>query len=217
MTRGRPREFDKAQALDTAMRMFWRHGYEGASVAALAGEIGVTVPSLYLAFGNKESLFMQAVAHYGLYSECLYEKAFARVSAREVALDILMGEVALVSGRDTPDGCLMIQGALATSPDSEAVQQAMAKLRRDAESAVAARFERARQQGDLPAGWEPQSLASYVMTVAAGIAVQAKTGLPRRRLQRVAEMAMLIWPEGPQASASRRRSAQVPGARPSIE
>lgn len=199
------------------MRMFWRHGYEGASVAALASEIGVTVPSLYLAFGNKESLFMQAVAHYGLYSERLYEKAFARASAREVASDILMGEVALVSGRDTPDGCLMIQGALATSPDSEPVRQAMARLRRDAESAVAARFERARQQGDLPPGWEPRSLASYIMTVAAGIAVQAKTGLPRKRLQRVAEMAMLIWPEDRQVASSRPESAHTPGGSPSIE
>jgi len=194
MPRGRPRAFDKDRALDTAMRMFWRNGYEGVSIAALSAEIGVTVPSLYLAFGNKESLFMQAVAHYERYSQHLYQRAFARASAREVALQILMGEVELVAGKDTPEGCLMIQGALATSPDSEPVRLAMAKLRRDAESAVAARFERARDEGDLPPGWSPRSLASYLMTVATGIAVQAKTGLPRKRLLQVVEMAMLIWP-----------------------
>jgi len=204
--RGRPRTFDKAQALDTAMRMFWQHGYEGASVAALAAQIGVTVPSLYLAFGNKQSLFMQAVDHYGRYNGRLYDKAFARSSAREVAMEILLGEVALVAGRGTPDGCLMVQGALATSPDSEPVRQAMARLRRDAESAVAARFERARAQGELPPGWDPQSLAAYVMTVAAGLAVQAKTGWPRKRLLQAAEMAMLIWPaERPAQAPSQRQ------------
>src|SRR5687768_6496571 len=114
MSRGRPRTFDKQEALDTALRLFWRHGYEGTSISSLAQAIGVTMPSLYLAFGNKESLFMQAVERYGQYNGTLYEKAFAKKSAREVARSILLGEVDLVLGKDTPDGCLMVHGALAT-------------------------------------------------------------------------------------------------------
>jgi AcrR family transcriptional regulator len=192
--RGRPRAFDKQQALDTALRMFWRHGYEGTSISALAQAIGVTVPSLYLAFGNKESLFMQAVEHYGHYSAALYTKAFKQASAQEVARQILLGEVQLVAGADTPDGCLMVQGALATSPEGEAVQQAMAAQRRRAEADVARRFKRAGLEGDLPPGWKPEALACYLMTVTAGMAVQAKSGVSKRELLRVADMAMQIWP-----------------------
>lgn len=193
--RGRPREFDKEQALDTALRMFWRYGYEGTSISALAEAIGVTVPSLYLAFGNKNNLFMQAVEHYSHYSAKLYDDAFRQKSAREVALGILLGEVELVAGGDTPVGCLLVQSALATSPGSEAVQQAMAGLRRQAEAEVADRFERAGREGDLPSGWDPRALASYIMTVASGMAVQAKGGVSREDLLRVADMAMLIWPK----------------------
>jgi len=192
--RGRPRTFDKVAALDTALRLFWRHGFEGTSIAALAHAVGVTIPSLYLAFGNKESLFMRAVERYGQYNGKLYEKAFKKRSAREVARSILEGEVDLVLGRDTPDGCLMVQGALATSPESETVRLAMAELRRVAEAEVADRFRQAVKEGDvLPDGADPDALAAYVMTVASGLAVQARTGFSRAQLDRVVDIAMGIW------------------------
>lgn len=193
-TRGRPRQFDKEEALDVALRLFWRHGFEGTSIAALAEKIGVTVPSLYLAFGNKESLFMQAVAHYGHYSDGMYVRAFEQATAREVAHAILWGEVELVARGDTPKGCLMVQAALATGPGAEEVQTTMSSLRRKAEAEVAARFQRARRAGQLPPGWKPEALAGYLMTVTAGMAVQAKGGASRAELLRVAEMAMRIWP-----------------------
>lgn len=194
MSRGRPRNFDKDEALDAALRLFWRHGYEGTSIAALAEALGVTVPSLYLAFGNKESLFMQAVERYGQYNGKMYETAFRQASAREVARSILEGEVRLVLGNGTPDGCLMVHGALATGPGSEPVRLAMAELRRVAESEVADRFRRARDEGDLPPGQDPEALAGYVMTVASGIAVQARSGASRAELERVVEIAMGAWP-----------------------
>ncbi len=201
MPPGRPRAFDKEQALDTALRLFWRHGYEGTSIAALAEQIGITVPSLYLAFGNKASLFKQAVAHYERYSGALYTDTLAKPSAREVALGILQGEAELVAGGETPAGCLMVQGALATSPGAEDVRACLAAQRRNAQSLIAERFERATSEGDLPEGWEPQALASFIMTVASGMAVQAKSGASRRELSEVIEIAMQIWP--PKAGESR--------------
>ena len=71
----------------------------------------------------------------------------------------------------------------------------MSERRRAAEVEVAHRFERAQEAGDLPIGWDPGILASYVMTVAAGIAVQAKSGMSKEDLIAVANMAMQIWPE----------------------
>jgi AcrR family transcriptional regulator len=194
MSRGRPRLFDKEVALDAALRLFWQNGYEGTSIAALAEALNVTVPSLYLAFGNKESLFMQAVELYGHYNGRIYERAFMQKSARDVARCILEGEVQLVLGDGTPDGCLMVHGALATGPGSETVRSAMAELRRVAEAEVADRFRRAQEEGDLPKGFDPASLAAYVMTVASGIAVQARSGLSRAELDRVVEIAMGAWP-----------------------
>ena len=196
MQRGRPRSFDADAALDVALRLFWRHGYEGTSIAALAEAVGVTVPSLYAAFGNKESLFLKAVEHYGRYAGRMYDEAFRADSAKSAARAVLMGEVELVCGRGTPEGCLLVQGALATSPESEIVRERIAQFRRQAESEVERCFERFGSVGGLPAGWNPKTLAAYVMTVAAGLAVQAKGGMSRTQLTRVAEMALLIWPEG---------------------
>lgn len=203
MTRppGRPRGFDEQEALDTALRLFWRQGYEGTSIAELSLAIGVSVPSLYLAFGNKEQLFLKAVEHYGRYSGGMYQAALAQSSARDVVRCILLGEVELVTGGDTPDGCLMIQGALATSAGADTIREALAALRSRAEAAVADKLQ---TLGDVPAGWQAPDLASYVMALAAGIAVQAKSGVSRDRLLRMTDAVLRSMPWGLQGKAKPR-------------
>src|SRR5712692_5869572 len=64
MPRGRPREFDREAALERAIDVFWRHGYEATSVSDLTAAMGVNPPSLYAAFGDKEKLFLEAVERY---------------------------------------------------------------------------------------------------------------------------------------------------------
>ena len=66
MTLGRPREYDTEKALDEAMEVFWRHGYEGATIAELTSAMGINPPSLYSAFGSKEGLLKAALDRYSL-------------------------------------------------------------------------------------------------------------------------------------------------------
>jgi AcrR family transcriptional regulator len=194
MVRGRPRKFDMEQALDTALKLFWRHGYEGASVALLARAIGVNVPSLYAAFGNKEALFLKAVERYSTVNGGFYHEALNKKTAREVARHILDHEVKLVTLPDAPDGCLMVQGALVTSPNSENIQKMMSGMRRTAEKWMADRFKRAKQEGDLPPDADPAALAGYLMTLNSGLAVQAKSGAGRKELKKVVEIVLRSWP-----------------------
>lgn len=196
MPRGRPRSFDRDAALDAALHLFWAHGYEGTSVAALAAAAGVNVPSLYAAFGNKEDLFIAAVERYGRLNEGLYLESFKHKAAYEVARAILTGEVALVTQKGCPDGCLMVQGALVTSPESEKIRKMMADLRRTAEKWMAERFARAQKEGDLPPDADPAALACYIMTVNSGIAVQAKSGVPKKELEKLVDIALRGWPTG---------------------
>jgi AcrR family transcriptional regulator len=98
MQRGRPRNFDKAEALDAALKLFWKHGYEGTSMAMLTDSIGVNVASLYAAFGNKESLFLRCVERYSELNGDLYHESFKKKTARDVVRSILEGEVELVGG-----------------------------------------------------------------------------------------------------------------------
>lgn len=194
MSRGRPRKFNRDEALDTALKLFWQHGYEGASIALIAQEIGVNVPSLYAAFGNKEALFLHAVERYGQLNGCVYHDALAKPTAREVARAILEGVVELVTRPHCPNGCLMVLGALVTSPESEKIRTMMAAMRATAEGWMAERFRKAQAEGDLPAHADPEALACYLMTLNSGFAVQAKGGVGKERLLCVAEMAVANWP-----------------------
>jgi len=99
--RGRPRNFDKTQALDNALKLFWQHGYEGTAVSMLAETIGVKVPSLYAAFGSKEDMFLKVIERYGELDAGMYHEPLNKISAR-VARAIHEGEVALDTRRGTP-------------------------------------------------------------------------------------------------------------------
>jgi AcrR family transcriptional regulator len=195
MPRGRPREFDTDKALEAALMLFWRHGYEGTSLAALTAAMRINVPSLYAAFGNKETLFRKALERY-LYRPASYlPKALEAPTARQAAEALFRGAINMVTKPRHPDGCLLVQGALASGPDAQSVQKELSKHRGGAEAAVRRRFERAIAEGDLPANVDAAKLARFIVTVLWGMSVQAAGGAMRRQLQDVAEMAMYSWPK----------------------
>lgn len=191
---GRHREFDVEQALDAALRVFWRKGYEGASYTDLTEATGVERPALYSAFGNKEALFRRALERY--YERYLdyVPQALALPTAREVAARILYGAADLNTRYADHTGCLGICGVLAGSDEAEPVRQALIEARADGEARLRERFERARAEGDLPPTAEPATLAAFVMAVLHGMAVQAKAGFSRETLEAVAAQALASFP-----------------------
>jgi AcrR family transcriptional regulator len=192
--RGRPREFDVEEALDRALEVFWRKGYEGASLPELTAAMGINRPSLYAAFGSKEGLFRKALDRYASGPAAFVRDALNEPTARAVAERLLAGTVDLLTNPCHPRGCLLVQGALACGQAADSVRRELIARRLGGEAAVAERFERAGAEGDLPAGADPAGLACYVMTVMRGMAVQAAGGATREQLRRVAEVALRAWP-----------------------
>jgi AcrR family transcriptional regulator len=191
---GRPREFDADKALDRALKVFWRKGYEGASLPDLTKAMGINRPSLYAAFGNKEALFRKAMERYiegpaGHVAEALREP-----NARAVVERLLRGSIDLVTDPRNPRGCFMVQGALACGDTAARVRREMVKRRDAGVAALRERFERAVAEGDLPSDANPADLARFVATLMHGLAVQAAGGATREELKRVAKIALKSWP-----------------------
>lgn len=194
MRTGRPRQFDREAALDIALKLFWQHGYEGASVAQLAKAMGINAPSLYAAFGCKETLFVEAVKRYGDLHCAFYPEVLAQETAYDVARKMLEEEVELITKHDHPNGCLIVLGALVTSPGSEAIRAQVSAMRNMGEQWLCDRFKRAKKEGDLPENADPAALACYIMTLNSGLAVQAKSGVSKKQLKQVVEIALRNWP-----------------------
>src|SRR3954469_23834194 len=148
--RGRPRSFDEGKALDAALDVFWRKGYEGASLSDLTDAMGINRPSLYAAFGNKEKLFGLALDRYAEGPAGYVAEALEAPTARAVFEQLLRGAIDVATKPCNPGGCLAVQGALACGDDAEPARRELAKRRSASEALVRERLRRARGEGDLP-------------------------------------------------------------------
>jgi AcrR family transcriptional regulator len=193
MAGGRPRAFDEDAALDRALEVFWRQGYEGAALSDLTAAMGINRPSLYGAFGNKEALFRRVLDRYIDGPGGFSAAALAEPRARDVVARILAGAVKLTTDPAHP-GCLSVRNAQACGPESEPVRQVVVDRRAAGLDALRERLVRARTEGDLPAGADPAALARYVFTVSDGIAAQAASGATPGDLRKVVDVALATWP-----------------------
>ncbi|HEX6610189.1 MAG TPA: TetR/AcrR family transcriptional regulator [Hyphomicrobiaceae bacterium] len=192
--KGRPREFDADEALDRALEVFWRNGYEGASLSELTEAMGINRPSLYAAFGNKEELFRKALDRYADGPAAYTREALNAPTARGVLERLLHGAAEALTHPDYPPGCLGVHGALSCGEAAESIRDELSARRAAYEVLLRQRLERARTEGDLATDIACADLARLVMTVMQGMAVQAAGGASREDLRRVAEMMLRTWP-----------------------
>src|SRR6267154_3085880 len=194
MAMGRPRAFDMDQALERALQVFWRKGYEGTSLTDLTEAMGINPPSLYAAFGNKEGLFHKAVERYVAERGKFWAEAMNEPTARAAVERLMRHSADFLTDKCNPGGCLLVQGALSCSDQATPVKRALASRRATGEARLRDRFERAKSDGDLPAEVDPTDLARYVMTMMEGMAIQAASGTTREALQRVVDVTLRSFP-----------------------
>lgn len=193
MAVGRPRAFCTEEALDKALAVFWEKGYEGASLQDLTEAMGINRPSLYAAFGNKESLFLKAMERYAERNACLME-LMNEPTARLVVEKLLYGTADMLTEPDTPHSCLTVSAALACSEETAPIKNALAAKRKQMQLLLQQRLERAQKERDLPENANPSALALYICTVIYGMSIQASSGATRAQLQKVAALTLAAWP-----------------------
>ena len=193
--RGRPPAFCHEQALEKALQVFWRRGYEGASMAELTEALGMNKPSIYAAFGNKEALFRKALARYQQGAVAYIGEALQAPTARQAVEILLRKSAELLTDPANPRGCMVVQGALSCGESATAIQQELSANRRAYEAALVQRFEQAKAGHDLPANTDCRALAKYIATLHQGMSIQATSGATREELDRMIDLALKCWPQ----------------------
>ncbi len=192
--RGRPLAFNQDEVLDKALNVFWSRGYEGASMAELSEALGINKPSIYAAFGNKESLFRKALERYNSGPVAFVGEAMKAPTAQQAVEKLLTQAADLFSDETTPNGCMIVQGALTCGQSAHPIQQELIAYRGNFEDMLTQRFDLAKKQGDLPSNVNSKQLAKYIATIHQGMSVQATSGATRQELLAVVKMAMKNWP-----------------------
>jgi AcrR family transcriptional regulator len=193
--RGRPRSFDRDAALDTAIRQFWSHGYEATSVADLAGAMGIAMPSLYAAFGDKKTLFREAVARYrATYGSSVFSEPSPGATARDVVESMLRSAACDYTDPSHPAGCLVITAATNCAADAADVQEELRAIRNSNVEALARVIGDDIDAGRLPCDTNPSALALFYGTVVQGMSQRARDGAATEDLLDVAAMALQAWP-----------------------
>jgi AcrR family transcriptional regulator len=192
--RGRPREFDPDEALAAALRVFWKNGYESASMTDLTEAMGITKPSLYACFGNKEALFRKALDLYEREKLAYIGGSLAEPSARKVVEHLLRGALATHCGGSDPQGCLGVIATVAGCAEAPSIREHVCSRRASSEAALVERLERAQAEGDLPEGTDPKALGGFVTTVLQGLSVKAQSGATRPELEKTVNAFLAMWP-----------------------
>ncbi|MGW1374382.1 TetR/AcrR family transcriptional regulator [Streptomyces sp. NPDC002446] len=193
--RGRPRSFDRETALEQAVRSFWEQGYEATSISDLTRAMGISAPSLYAAFGDKQALFGEVVAEYGRLYGGFIARAMAEEPTARRGVDRALREAAVeytLPGR--PRGCLVISAALNTSPASAEVADSLREMRLSNIREIAGAVRADIAAGELPADTDAHALAGYVGAVLQGMSQQARDGAEAAELAAIADLAMRAWP-----------------------
>jgi len=193
-SKGRPREFDAERALAAALRVFWRRGYEGASMAELTAEMGIAKPSLYAAFGNKEELFKKALDLYEREKLIYTAEALEEPTSRRMAERLLLGALDMQTSSSNPKGCMGVINSMPCGPEASSIRECVLERQESSRLALIRRLERYRREGDLPDDVDPETLARYVTAVVQGLSLQASAGASRTELRNLVDLAVRAWP-----------------------
>ncbi|MGO1072667.1 TetR/AcrR family transcriptional regulator [Lysobacter sp. CA199] len=194
--RGRPRAFDREQALETAMQLFWSQGYEATSLSELTAAMGIAPPSLYAAFGSKEQLFRESVQRYlqqfrsrhggvlnapGQTARGSFERLFALIAEG-------------FGGCQSRSGCMLVAAEVGGLGSAAHLREELAAHRRSIEAGFRARIEQGQREGDVTGAIDAAALAKFLSAVVQGLSIQARDGATPTQLLEILRTALRAWP-----------------------
>ena len=185
---GRHRAFDMSEAIASATKLFWR-GYDRTSLTDLTGALGIAPASFYFAFGSKEALFREVVDRYLVFQAEAFERAFQAPTTAAGVKSLLCGYVDLVTDPEHSTGCLVVNSSPSADAD-DGLRQWLAEHRDALRVRLERRFAADLASGKLPDGFNVNRMARFIVTLAGGLAVEARSGAGRQDLYAVVDVAL---------------------------
>jgi TetR/AcrR family transcriptional regulator, transcriptional repressor for nem operon len=202
---GRPREFNETVALQAATDQFWQHGYEATSMRDLAASMGLTAPSLYNAFGDKQALFARALQRY---LDCTTRNRLHRYETSlrpKQAIRRFFAEIVDHSINDRQrKGCFLVTPALEIAPHDAKCRTTIAAQFGDIEAFFKRCILAGQAEGTISAEIEADEIAGLLLGVLLGIRVLARTKPRREILEGVARPALALLDNLPHNKRNRR-------------
>lgn len=193
--RGRPREFDRDAALNAAMETFWRKGYMQTTLGDLCAAMGISAPSFYCAFGTREDIFLETVAHY---KKQYWDKALVRLMREEdvrTALKNFVEDAVQIYMRPgLPKGCFVDISTMGLLPGETRIIEALAALDRETEALFRKRLLRAIEAGQLPPESNVRPIVGALIAFMKGVALLARGDMCQAELIEIARRGFALLP-----------------------
>ena len=187
-TRGRPRQYDEDAALQAAGEVFWTKGFSATSLDDLTVAMGMNRPSIYRAFGDKETIYRKALMQFCQGMEVAFERTMlAEDDIRKALASFYQDALAVYTSGEQPKGCLVMGTAVAAALCHPEIQADLLNVIRDLDHKIAKRLEQARDAGQLEASFDATGRAAVAQSLLHSLSVRARAGEAPKRLMRMIE------------------------------
>lgn len=192
--RGRPKCFDEQEALQKAMMLFWKYGYEATAMSDLTKALNLTAPSIYSTFGDKSQLFHACLDYYLKHEACSLDLIFQQAETAKVAIELYLYEnLKKLLQQDKPTGCMLVTATMNCSEQHQPLQHDLLLKRQQVKEKIYQRLQQGVEDGDLSSDADIQAMTDYYSTVIQGLTMQARDGVAIEQLENVVTLALKTW------------------------
>lgn len=192
--RGRPKCFDEQEALQKAMMLFWKYGYEATTMSDLTKALNLTAPSIYSTFGDKSQLFHACLDYYLKHEACSLDLIFQQAETAKVAIELYLYEnLKKLLQQDKPTGCMLVTATMNCSEQHQPLQHDLLLKRQQVKEKIYQRLQQGVEDGDLSSDADIQAMTDYYVTVIQGLTMQARDGVAIEQLENVVTLALKTW------------------------
>ncbi|AIQ19801.1 TetR family transcriptional regulator [Paenibacillus sp. FSL H7-0357] len=192
---GRPRSFNRDEAVVAAMILFWDYGFESTSLAQLRAAMGdISAASFYAAFESKEMLFREVVKHYiSTYGQVSESFRDTSITSKEAIEQGLRRSAQMQTEKSHPLGCLLVLSDVSCSPEHKHIREMLSKEREKVRSWLHDCIDKAVANGELPDSTDVSMLVTLFDTFLRGISTQARDNVPYESIDSAINQLMSVW------------------------